>query len=157
AKLRAGPCSKPWSTGRMTMRPVPPRRPWLSMRARLVRVPAFSLSYQERISLTRFSMACRPFRRRRLLTVEVFGERHVVGTADEDRLPLVVFAGLDVEDALGARAGSAAGLLGEHAHRRHFVEEPELGLGLGRVAHVGRVHEYAAVEECPVHVGHHGA
>jgi len=27
AKLRAGPCSKPWSTGRITSLPVPPRRP----------------------------------------------------------------------------------------------------------------------------------
>src|SRR5262249_4551469 len=53
---RAGPCSKPWSTGRITMRPVPPRRPWFSMRARLVSVPGLSLPYQLSISRTRSFM-----------------------------------------------------------------------------------------------------
>src|SRR3712207_4958575 len=36
----------------MTRRPVPARRPWVMSRARLVLTPAFSPSYQERISLT---------------------------------------------------------------------------------------------------------
>jgi hypothetical protein len=36
AKERAGPCSKPWSTGRMTNLPVPARRPVFIMRARFV-------------------------------------------------------------------------------------------------------------------------
>src|SRR5579875_2731683 len=58
AKLRAGPCSKPWSTGKMTSLPVPARRPWFKSRARLVLVPGLSLSYQLRISRTRSDM-CR--------------------------------------------------------------------------------------------------
>ncbi len=53
AKLRAGPCSKPWSTGRITSLPLPPRRPWPSRRARLVSVPGLSVAYHDRISLTR--------------------------------------------------------------------------------------------------------
>ncbi len=39
-----GPCSKPWSTGRITSLPVPPRRPSIRMRARLAFVPGLSLS-----------------------------------------------------------------------------------------------------------------
>ena len=50
---RAGPCSKPWSTGRMTSLPVPASVPWLSRRARLVSVPGLSDAYQERICFTR--------------------------------------------------------------------------------------------------------
>src|SRR5262245_11315514 len=38
------------------MRPVPPRRPWFSMRARLVSVPGLSLAYQLSISRTRSFM-----------------------------------------------------------------------------------------------------
>src|SRR5712691_7791145 len=52
-KERAGPCSKPWSTGRMTIFPEPASRPWLSMRAMLVLVPGLSEGYQLRISRTR--------------------------------------------------------------------------------------------------------
>src|SRR5882724_1820446 len=53
ANDRAGPCSKPWSTGRMTSLPVPARRPCISSRYRLVRVPGLSEGYQLRISRTR--------------------------------------------------------------------------------------------------------
>src|SRR5882672_9746253 len=53
AKERAGPCSKPWSTGRMTIFPEPASRPWLSRRAMLVLVPGLSEGYQLRISRTR--------------------------------------------------------------------------------------------------------
>src|SRR5262249_8252388 len=52
----AGPCSKPWSTGRMTRRPVPPSRPWFRRDARRVSVPGLSLAYQLRISRTRSVM-----------------------------------------------------------------------------------------------------
>ena len=52
AKLRPGPCSKPWSTGRMTILPVPPSRPCIRMRARLALVPGLSDSYLSRIALT---------------------------------------------------------------------------------------------------------
>src|SRR5262245_46062846 len=62
AKERAGPCSNPWSTGRITIRPVPPSRPWFSMRARLVSVPGLSLPYQLRISRTRSFMTVPPCR-----------------------------------------------------------------------------------------------
>src|SRR5712692_158761 len=53
AKERAGPCSNPWSTGRITILPEPASRPWLSMRAMLVLVPGLSEGYQLRISRTR--------------------------------------------------------------------------------------------------------
>src|SRR5581483_8000269 len=53
ANERAGPCSKPWSTGRMTSLPVPARVPWLSRRARLVTTPGLSDEYQDRICRTR--------------------------------------------------------------------------------------------------------
>ena len=46
---RPGPCSKPWSTGSTTRRPVPPTRPCRSRRERFVSVPAevdFSLPCQ---------------------------------------------------------------------------------------------------------------
>src|SRR5207247_4153714 len=56
AKERAGPCSKPWSTGRITNRPLPARRPWFIRRARLASVPGLSLPYQLRISRTRSLM-----------------------------------------------------------------------------------------------------
>src|SRR5438093_9880887 len=50
----------------MTRRPVPPRRPWLNRRARLVRVPGLSLAYQPRISRTRsFMFDAPPLRRSR--------------------------------------------------------------------------------------------
>src|SRR3954469_1161415 len=52
AKLRPGPCSKPWSTGRMIILPVPPSRPCIRMRARLALVPGLSDSYLSRIVLT---------------------------------------------------------------------------------------------------------
>ncbi len=39
---RAGPCSTPWSTGKITSLPVPARVPWLSKRARLFSTPGFS-------------------------------------------------------------------------------------------------------------------
>ena len=44
AKLRAGPCSKPWSTGRITNLPVPASLPWFSIRDRLFRTLPFSES-----------------------------------------------------------------------------------------------------------------
>src|SRR6266849_6075888 len=53
ANERAGPCSNPWSTGRMTIFPEPASRPWLSIRARFVLVPGLSEGYQLRISRTR--------------------------------------------------------------------------------------------------------
>src|SRR5437773_4172519 len=53
AKLRAGPCSTPWSTGRITSLPVPASVPAVSRRARFVSVPGLSLPYQDRISFTR--------------------------------------------------------------------------------------------------------
>src|SRR5262249_28696065 len=106
------------------------------IRARLVRVPALSPSYQERISFTRASMLSRLFFRR-LLAIEVFSEGDVVGTADEDRHPLMILGRCDVQDSLGSRARLPARLLGEHAHGRDLVEEPELGLGFGGVAHIG--------------------
>src|SRR5439155_1297090 len=56
AKERAGPCSKPWSTGRITNLPVPARRPWFIRRARLASVPGLSLPYPLRISRTRSVM-----------------------------------------------------------------------------------------------------
>src|SRR5207247_6509178 len=56
AKERAGPCSKPWSTGRITNLPVPARRPWFARRARLASVPGLSLPYPLRISRTRSVM-----------------------------------------------------------------------------------------------------
>src|SRR5262245_2511823 len=47
----------------MTILPVPPSRPWLSMRVRLVSVPGLSLPYQLQVSRTRYfipvpSVAC---------------------------------------------------------------------------------------------------
>ena len=69
----------------------------------------------------------------------------------------MVFAGLEVEHALGACAGPAARLLDHHGHRRHLVEEAQLALGLGRIPHVSGVHEETAVEERAVDVGDHGA
>ena len=62
AKLRAGPCSNPWSTGRMTSLPVPANLPCRNMRARFALVPALSLSYQLRISCTRSAMSILPNR-----------------------------------------------------------------------------------------------
>src|SRR5437868_2836534 len=53
ANDRAGPCSNPWSTGRMTIFPDPASRPWLSIRARFVFVPGLSEGYQLRISRIR--------------------------------------------------------------------------------------------------------
>src|SRR5438093_5994367 len=53
ANERDGPCSNPWSTGRMTIFPEPASRPWLSIRARFVLVPGLSEGYQLRISRTR--------------------------------------------------------------------------------------------------------
>src|SRR5438552_15155065 len=53
AQLRAGPCSKPWSTGRIRHLPVPFSAPWFRMRARFVFTPALSALYQPRISRTR--------------------------------------------------------------------------------------------------------
>src|SRR6267142_3925499 len=58
AKLRAGPCSTPWSTGKITSRPVPASVPAVNRRARFVSVPGLSLPYQDRISLTRSLMRC---------------------------------------------------------------------------------------------------
>src|SRR5439155_8187695 len=52
-KDRAGPCSNPWSTGRMTSLPVPASAPWFKRRAMFVLVPGLSELYQERISRTR--------------------------------------------------------------------------------------------------------
>src|SRR5262249_54523902 len=63
ANERDGPRSNRWSTGRMTRRPVPPRRPWFRSRARLARVPGVSLPYQLRISRTRSFIASLPPRR----------------------------------------------------------------------------------------------
>jgi hypothetical protein len=55
--VRAGPCSKPWSTGRITSLPVPASLPWFNSRARFVFVPGLSLEYQSRISFTLSCMA----------------------------------------------------------------------------------------------------
>src|SRR5215470_14414317 len=98
------------------------------------------------MSFTRASMPSRLFFRG-LLAIEVFSKGDVVGTADEDRHPLMILGRCDVQDSLGSRARLPARLLGEHAHGRDLVEEPELGLGLGGVAHIGGVHEDAAIEE----------
>src|SRR5437868_5795802 len=72
ANERDGPCSNPWSTGRMTIFPEPASRPWLSIRARFVLVPGLSEGYQLRISRTRAvnSMDDRPrgFRQGRTLS-----------------------------------------------------------------------------------------
>src|SRR5215468_5292045 len=58
ANDRAGPCSNPWSTGRITSLPVPARRPCVNSRYRFASVPGLSEGYQLRISRTRdvFSM-----------------------------------------------------------------------------------------------------
>src|SRR5215510_13730380 len=139
----------------MTTRPVPARRPWFMMPARLMRVPGWSPSYHERTSVTRDPMFLPPFVRE-LSKIEILGDGYVVGAADEDRRALVVVGRLDVQDSLGSRACLPARLLREHAHGRYLVEEAELGLGLGGIAHVGGIHEDAAVEQGAVHVRHHG-
>src|SRR4029077_3551011 len=158
AKLRAGPCSKPWSTGRMTSLPVPARRPWLSRRAMLVRVPGLSLPYQLRISFTRDSIGVPlSVRLRRLSTVELVGRRHVVGAAQDDGRSLVILAGHDVEHSLEPGARPPPRLLHDHAHGGDLVEQPELGLGLLGIAPVRRVHEQPAVQEGAVDVPHHRA
>src|SRR5262245_28747489 len=125
------------------------------IRARLVRVPALSPTYREEMYFARAAMLSRLFCRR-LLAGKVFRERNVVGTADEDRHPLMILGRCDVQDSLGSRARLPARLLGEHAHGRDLVEEPELGLGLRGVAHIGGVHEDAAIEEGAMDVRHHG-
>src|SRR5262245_64889882 len=139
----------------MTTRPVPARRPWFMMSARLMRVPGWSPSYHERMSFLRDPMFLPPFVRT-LSTIEVFGEGHVVGAAHEDRRALVIVGRLDVQDSLGSRARLPARLLREHAHGRYFVEEAKLGFWRGGIAHIGGIHEDAAVEQGAVHVRHHG-
>src|SRR5580765_6633456 len=128
----------------MTMRPVPASVPWFSMRARFVRTPGFSLAYQLRISFTRvpmvlsFLVAGRP--RSGLPPVEVLGLRHVIGAADEDGRALVALGGADAQHPLRARARPPSRRLDEQGHRRHLVEQPELGLGLGGIGEVGWIH-----------------
>src|ERR1700704_2481394 len=157
AKLRAGPCSKPWSTGRITSLPVPARRPWLSRRAMLGRVPGLSLLYQLRISFTRDSIGVPLSVRLRLSTVELVGHRHVLGAAQDDGRSLVIVGGHEIEHPPEAVAPPPARLLHDHTHRGNLVEQPELGLGLLRIAPVRRIHEEPAVQQGPVDVGHHRA
>src|SRR5713101_146811 len=78
-KEREGPCSKPWSTGRMTIFPEPASRPWLSMRAMLVLVPGLSEGYQLRISRTRAVNSMSASRSRRAVRLPA-ASRRVQGT-----------------------------------------------------------------------------
>lgn len=68
--------------------------------------------------------------------------------------PLVQFGGLQVQDALLAVGGRAAGLFDQPAHRVGFVHQAQLA-GLFGLALVPRVHEDAAAHQDAVHVGHH--
>lgn len=67
---------------------------------------------------------------------------------------LVQLGGLQVQDALLAVGGRAAGLLDQPAHRVGLVHQPQLA-GLLGLALVPRVHEHAAAHQDAVHVGHH--
>jgi hypothetical protein len=68
---------------------------------------------------------------------------HVELAADVERHALVQLGGDDVEDALLAGGGFAAGGVGDEGHRRGFVEQAQLAVG---VLVVGGVREDAALE-----------
>src|SRR5262249_54292454 len=123
----------------MTNRPVPARRPWFMMRARLARVPGLSPSYHERLSFTPDPIGLCPFVRT-VSTIEVVGEGHVVGAVLECRRSLVIVGRLDVQDSLGSRAWLPGRLLCEHADGGYFVEEAKLGFWRGGIAHIGGIH-----------------
>ncbi len=64
--------------------------------------------------------------------------------------------GDDVEDALRASCGCAAGLLHQQAHGVGFVQQAQLA-GFVRLALIPRIQEHAATHEDAVHIGHHAA
>ena len=70
--------------------------------------------------------------------------------AEDEGSALVDGLGLEVEDALRAVGGGAAGLLGDEGERVGFVEEAELAVGC---FFGGRIEEDAAFEQRAVEVG----
>ena len=71
----------------------------------------------------------------------------------EDEADALVHAGRhDVENALAAGAGAAAGLLDQERDRIGLVEQPQPA-GLGRVLVVARIEEHAATHQDAVRFG----
>src|ERR1051325_3808873 len=84
---------------------------------------------------------------------EFFVLAHVLGAAECHRDALGNLGRLHVEDALAAGGRRSAGLLDDHRHRRHLVEQSELRFGLGGIAAIGRVEKDTAAQQDAVKIG----
>mmetsp|Transcript_70654 Transcript_70654/g.160470 ORF Transcript_70654/g.160470 Transcript_70654/m.160470 type:complete len:276 (+) Transcript_70654:40-867(+) len=98
-------------------------------------------------------------RRRLLALVERQHLAHVTLASHDDGAPVMDVLGHHIEDApdlaeVEASRGDAAGLLRDHCHGEALVEDAQLAF-LGLL--VCRVEEDAAIEQCAVHIGDHGA
>src|SRR5215470_15341784 len=88
----------------MTIRPVPASVPWLSMRARLVRVPGLSEEYQDRICFTRSLNAIGSLphlgsvRKTRAKIVETAGGSTARQNLRAEVLPRLVFCSITFSD-----------------------------------------------------------